>query len=191
MPVRHELFIIHYLECLNATEAARRAGYKDGPWLRHFAQKLTTKSHIRGGIRVGMDAMMMSAEEVLSRISDIARGCIADFLEIDGEGHSRIDLAKARKLHKLGLIKRLSFDRQGRPEIELYSGLDALAHLAKAHSLFDRKGVGTEQASPPEVRRLAMRDPETVALLVKVADRISALEAGAVRTETPVTKLIT
>jgi hypothetical protein len=176
---RQRLFIAHYLECLNATEAARRAGYKDGPWLRHFAQKLTTKVHIREAIREGLDAMTMSAAEILARIAAVARGNIGDFLEIDASGHARINVAKAKELGQLGLIKRLVVDANGRPEIELHNALDALAHLARVFSLFAGKQIHTPTVEDSErivVQRAMMQNvmanPDLAELMIKMAERL-------------------
>lgn len=68
---KRRAFIGHYLQCFNATEAARRAEYahpnKKGPELIHIPV-------IRDEIEKRMDEIAMQAEEVLARLGAMARG---------------------------------------------------------------------------------------------------------------------
>ena len=183
MPPRHRLFIAHYLRTFNATEAARRAGYKDGPWLRHFAYKLTTKSHIEAAIREGMAASGMSPAEVIAQISMIARFSIEDFIDVDAGGYLRFNFAKAKERGALAVIKSLTYDAKGLPQIVLQDRLEALALMAKILGLVGQRHIiSIEDARQVECGRAVMRqvlaDSEALELMMKAGDRLSEIERG-------------
>lgn len=69
----------------------------------------------------------MDEDEVLSRLADEARGTMEDFISFNEGPYPTftLDLAKARERNVLHLIKKLKYDKDGNPEIELYSALDA------------------------------------------------------------------
>lgn len=94
----------------------------------------------------------MSADEVLSRLADHARGDIEDFILLDlGEGRTSwtIDLIKAKKRGKLHLVRRLRPTRYG-VDIELYDAQRALELLGKGHGLFkDRQELDLLSGGKP------------------------------------------
>lgn len=145
---KQRAFLEAYLECWNASEAARRAGYNGksnvaGP-------QLLANLSIRQAIRERLNGMQMSANEVLNRLSEHARGDMGDFLDIGPMGFT-IDLDSAKKRGLTHLIKKVklrtqtSVSKDGTEvethdmEIELYSAQEALALLGKAHGLFKDK----------------------------------------------------
>jgi phage terminase small subunit len=65
-------FVEHYLSCWNATEAARRAGYKE-KWLHTNASKLLQDTTIQELIKARVTEMCMGSDEVLTRLAEIAR----------------------------------------------------------------------------------------------------------------------
>lgn len=79
---KQRVFVAAYLDCLNATEAARRAKYAypnvEGP-------KNLVKPSIQAAITAGMALQAMPAEEVLARLAAQARGDMGDFLRVDAE----------------------------------------------------------------------------------------------------------
>ena len=81
-----------------------------------------------------IEARRMSPGEVIARLSEQARGNIGDFVTIEG-GEARIDLDKARRRHKLHLIKRLRLGERG-VEVDLYDAQDALIQLGRHYRLF-------------------------------------------------------
>lgn len=81
-----------------------------------------------------IEARRMSPGEVIARLSEQARGSIGDFVTIEG-GEARIDLDKARRRHKLHLIKRLRLGERG-VEVDLYDAQDALIQLGRHYRLF-------------------------------------------------------
>lgn len=130
---KQQVFASEYLQCWNATESARRAGYKhpnkQGP-------KLLVNIGIAEAIRARIEEKAMSADEVLIRLADQARGTMADFLDIDSNGNARINLEKARLAGKLHLVKTFADGPKTGVRIELYDAQAALAHLAKVHGAF-------------------------------------------------------
>jgi phage terminase small subunit len=133
---KQRLFVEHYLQCWNATEAARRAGY------RH-PNKVGPRNLVKVGIReiIGqrLQAMAMDADEVLAHLASIARGSAADIVQTDAGPQGVIDLAKAEKSGALHLVKKLEWTK-GYLRVEFYDRLEALELLGKAHRLFvDRK----------------------------------------------------
>lgn len=129
-------FALEYVQCLNATEAARRAGYQ-GTYesLRVIGSQNLTKKHVRAAIDKLLNERAMRAEEVLSRLSDQARGIPPGCFVVHGPlaGVNFEKLAEAGLLH---LIKKLSYDQRGNPVVEFYDAQRALVELGKYHGLF-------------------------------------------------------
>ena len=149
---KQQAFINAYFACnFNATEAARRAGYNgDDATLRALASENLTKDNIRAEIDKRLKLYKMGANEVLARLSFIAGGSMDDFLDPDSFS---IDLKKAKRAEKLGLIKKIkittvitsSAERDVQTdtiEFELHDPMRALEMLGKHHKVFDRAGEG-------------------------------------------------
>lgn len=132
---RQQVFVEEYLRCWNATEAARRAGYSENS-IRSIAAENLTKPDIKAYIDARLGELKMSADEVMVRVTDIARGSMADFLD---DERQTLDLAKADRAGKLHLVKKFSHtvtDKSENISIELYGADAALALLGKHHKLF-------------------------------------------------------
>ncbi len=167
---KQKAFIAAYLgeAHFNATKAAEMAGYSgDSNALSQRGFELVRNSKIQALIDDGLANMSMSANEVIARLNQIARGKITDVLDEEGN----FDLAGAKKRAKDGLIKKLKRKRTlkqkktevadsmrdflGEDEIndleteteiiyeevefELYSSHEALRDLGKYHKLFTEK----------------------------------------------------
>lgn len=188
LPAKRRLFVQHYLDCLNATEAARRAGYaeanKQGP-------RLLVNVGIAEAVRLGFAAKTISRDEVLARLTAHASGSLEDFISLPASigdddspyaapltdpnpGLWRLDLVKAKRLGKLHLVKKLKWTEHG-PELELHDPQPALLALGKHYRLFvDRQEVSGPdgQAVPISVEGLqqasaelqAWREAQTAAL---------------------------
>ena len=142
---KQKLWLEEYLQCWNATEAARKAGYKNP---RHSGYENRTKPYIEKRIRQRLRESAMSADEVLSRLAEQARGTIADF--IDASVASGIpDLTEAREKGLLHLMKSISWTKQGM-RIELYDAQAALVHLGRHHGLFKDQVEITWREGLPE-----------------------------------------
>lgn len=143
-----------YLETLNATEAAQRAGYqaKDNGTLRSIGSENLTKPNIKAYIEARLQELTMPADEVLLRLTQQARGIDStSFVEIEqlytviddiplltGQA-MRIDLAKIRELGLGHLIKKISQNTSGGMTIEWHNPQKALELLGRYHRLFTDK----------------------------------------------------
>ncbi len=125
------MFVEAYLKTWNASEAARRAGYKNE---RVAGHRLITDDNVAAEIRHRLDEEAMGADEVLRRLAEQARfdpvkyiGMGGRFdlgaLEADGFGH----LLKGVRPTQAGIV------------YEFHDGQVALIQLGKAHKLFTDK----------------------------------------------------
>lgn len=133
---KQRVFIEQYLICWNATEAARRAGYKVP---RQEGSRLLSNADVMRAISERLANLKMQADEVLARLTDHARGSLSDFINEAGE----IDLDKARQDDKLHLLKKYKVTErkvkgiaERTVEVELYDAQAALVHLGKHLKLF-------------------------------------------------------
>ena len=141
---RRRVFIEEYLQCWNATEAARRAGFshpnKQGP-------RLLVNVGIQAAKEARIAEKAMSADEVLLRLADQARGDIGDFMDIESMSFD-LNLQKAKEKGLTHLIKKAkqrtvtTVDKSGEEtetnviELELYDSQGALVQLGRHHKLF-------------------------------------------------------
>lgn len=86
---KRRVFVEQYLQCWNASEAARRAGYAH----RSEGPRLLSNADIQVYINLRLADMQMSADEVLNRLADHARD--------DSKGISLRALELVGKHHKL------------------------------------------------------------------------------------------
>jgi phage terminase small subunit len=151
------LFVGHYLACLNATEAAARAGYQGSRnVLAVMGHENLRNPKIRAEIDARMAELVMPANEVLFRLTEHASGSMADFLSAKGRGVT-LDLTKAIKADKLHLVKKYSKTKQG-VSIELYDAHAAQALLGKHHGLF----VERHEHSWKDVLKQQGHDPDAI-----------------------------
>lgn len=137
---KQQVFIEEYFLCgMNATEAARRAGYSDN-YLHTNASKLLQNTTIAGEIERRLKERQLSADEVLARLSDMARADMRDFIKPIDVGNDRIvmlvDLGKALADGKTHLIKKVKYNAQGGLEIELHDPQAALEKVGRHYGLF-------------------------------------------------------
>lgn len=75
LTAKQQLFVFHYLDTLNATEAAARAGYKGSRTaLAVQGYENLRKPNVVTVIAEGMKEMAMPQDEILLRLSAMARG---------------------------------------------------------------------------------------------------------------------
>ena len=128
MASRKETAWLHeYLQCWNATEAARRAGYK---WPNKQGPRKLEKFAVE--IQARLDEMKLGADEVLRRLGEQARAEYSDYLNDDGT----IDLPRLLADGKGHLVRGTRYDRQGRLIVDFYDAQSALVHLGRHHKLF-------------------------------------------------------
>lgn len=159
---KQRLFVHAYLGVANgnATEAARIAGYAS-PNVE--GTRTLAKASIRAAVDARLAEAAMSADEVLARLAEFASADPGDFLAIDAKGNWRLDMAKAKRMDRLRLLKRIKMGQFG-PDFELHDPLRALEQLARYHGLARDKpatGAATDAAIDPglaaEVNEFALR----------------------------------
>jgi len=151
---RQRAFIDHYTaNGFNATQAAISAGYSLET-ARQQASRLLSNVHITSEINRIYQQNTMSAEEILARLSEMARGDLGDVWD---ETSGQVDWKQTRALGKSGLIKRIKHKTirtstdDGKEietfedEVELHDPLKAMHLLAKVHGmLIDRLQISVE-----------------------------------------------
>ncbi len=172
---KRRAFVEHYLACWNASEAARQAGYAHADRQGH---RLLKNVEVAKMIQDRLAELKLTADEVLKRLADQARGSMTDFLSIeeevvdeedDGEEpspakkstrtHWSIDLAKAAAAGKLHLIKSIERTRYG-IRLDLYDAQAALRLLGQAHGLFvDKHEHSGPQGGPIEIIEVVADEP--------------------------------
>lgn len=149
MNKKQRVFVEEYLQCWNATEAAKRAGYSERT-ARQQGSRLLSNVDISEEIKRRIDEMAMSADEVLIRLGDMARGDLGEFLDI-GSMAFDLSLNKAKELGITHLIKKvkqrttITQKKDGDEEenhwieLELYDAQAALDKLARVRGLYNDK----------------------------------------------------
>ena len=174
---KQSAFIEAYLTSWNATQAAITAKYSKKT-ARVIGPENLSKPAIQGAIQVRLAALKMSADEVLVRLAEHARGTADDFLAIErvtrhdmvveaapteeepkavkivpGPGYEvvevRLDLEKAKDRGKLHLLKEYKVDKGGAISVKWHDSQAALALLAKIHGLLvDRTELTGKDGAP-------------------------------------------
>lgn len=155
LSVKQTVFINEYLKTFNATKAAKLAGYSGNEnTLAVTGYELLRNPKISEAISQRLSETAMSADEVLRRLGDQARGDMGDFWDIpekekDGisvqNGSPTLNLIKAKD--KLHLIKKMKVKTTTRTvadidevtteiDFELYDAQTALEKLGRHHKLF-------------------------------------------------------
>lgn len=148
---KQQQFINHYLTGFNATQAALSAGYSEKTGYSQGA-RLLKNVEIAEAIAQRLSETAMTADEVLMRLGEQARGDMAHFATVQG-ADVVIDLTSAMLNGQSRLIKKLTQKRTARTigevlveevytTIELYDAQAALKLLGEHHGLFN----GTPEA---------------------------------------------
>lgn len=164
------VFISEYLKDFNATKAAKASGYSERT-AYSIGQRLLKNVEISAAID---EHVKMVEDEVKSRLSDIARGDIADLMEITPTGFTLQLMIKDEEGNlsvnpKTKLIKKIKQkvttfiakaesgeDREiVETEIELYSAHEALRDYGKIHKMFvDRTELTGLDGGPIPIRMI-------------------------------------
>lgn len=147
-------FIDEYMNCgMNATEAYRRV-YTDSSdeSARRAGSRMLSFVDIRQEINRRLTERHMGADEVLSRLSDMARSDIATFAEVDDPSRL-LDEKYKGKTHVIKKFKKsVNKGRNGEVytniELEMYDAQSAIINMGKQHGLFsDRHIIETKVES--------------------------------------------
>lgn len=150
MTDKQKIFCEKYIQCWNATEAARQAGYSGSDdTIRAIASENLTKPNIREYIDKRIQEVSMSTNEILHRLTEWGRGTVAPFLTDDNYSEAlSVNSDEAKKA--IGLIKKIKQDEtvlksknsndeivtKRRFEIELHDAKDAVDKLARIRGLY-------------------------------------------------------
>jgi len=146
--LRQQLFVTYYLGEAkgNSVKSARMAGYSHpevtGPRLR-------STPRIVALIDDSLASSAMHRDEVLARLTMLARTDAGDFLTFDSDkddANPKLSLGKARRLKKLGVVSKLTqkstrvkvgteWTTEERVEVHLHNPIQSLELLAKFHGL--------------------------------------------------------
>lgn len=148
LTAKQAAFVEAYADCLNATEAARRAGYKQ-PMQEGW--RLLRNAEIRGAVDAAIKERAMPKDEVLTRLTAIATGSVRDllrFAEEDVKDESGAVIVPAGtviglRLHRdapLHLIKSITPTRYG-DKIELHDPVGPLIKIGEAYGIFRDRGA--------------------------------------------------
>ncbi len=142
---KQRAFVGFYLQCWNAAEAARMAGYPANS-ARQRGHENVTNRYIRAEIESRLSEIAMQADEVLARLANHARGDLSAFITRKGT----IDLNSIEAREKFYLLKkaRVKQRREAKgtkkfvveeTEIELHDPQAALVHIGRHLKLFTDK----------------------------------------------------
>lgn len=94
---KQKAFADYYIECGNATKAAKRAGYSEKTAARigsENLQKLDISEYIARRTQAQNDARVASADEVLQFFSSVMRGEVKDQFGLDAALSDRLNAGK-------------------------------------------------------------------------------------------------
>jgi phage terminase small subunit len=150
---KQKLFVEAYLRTWNATQSAIEAGYSKKTAGAIGSENLT-KLEIKAEIDRRVSEKIMSANEVMTRLSDIARASHMPFVRFSEDGFVYFNFADPEAQKYFHLIKKIKTKRQRKlnghgddaemwegewVEVELYDAQAALLTMAKYHNLITDK----------------------------------------------------
>ena len=174
LTARQAAFVREYPKDNNATQAAIRAGYSEKGATVRGAELLANRK-VAAALAKKVEKIEERAEidaaEVLREVHRQAMVDMADFVEVDPDGHVRVNMAKAAAKDNLRLVKKIKQKVQfvGNPndalpiletEFELHSRDSALEKLMKHLGLYapikvaetDKEGNDLERDPNAELR---------------------------------------
>lgn len=123
----------------NATEAAKRSGYKGNRvTLASVGYENLRKPQIAKCIEAKLKELAMGPDEVLAHLTETARNEASRYVVVR-YGQPAIDVAAMIKDGKQHLIKGITYTRSGTAVVELYDAQSAQVHLGRHHALFTDK----------------------------------------------------
>jgi phage terminase small subunit len=177
---QQRLFVTEYIRSRNASEAARRAGFK---WPAMAGHRLLQKVIIREAIETELRANHVGKDHLLSGYSEVAWVSIADF--IDEQGKPVIEKIRANG-HLVKSYKCKVNQRRSTREVEvtdaeivLHDRLAAMSDLAKTQGMFKGDESRIANAIVQVVIQAADAElPREVAgrLLGRIADRLRTMK---------------
>lgn len=175
LTARQKKFCEEYLACLNATEAAVRAGYAKGD--RYKAGQQGHENLRKPDIGTALDELAASRPQVAKRrildeLASVAFADMKDFADWDGttftlKGVDDLDPGASRAIKKISR----SWGDTDTMAIEFHSKLDALKVLVDFHKMIDKSKEGG--GVTVNVQQNNQNNGDTVYVRTPVADRSS------------------
>lgn len=134
LSMKRRAFVEEYLKDFNATQAAIRAGYSERSASQIGHENLNIPE-IADKIQRRIDEKAMTADEVLLRLAEQARGEHAAYIRPNGA----VDLPRLIKDDKSHLIKGTKWDSSGNLIVEFHDAQSALVQIGKYHKLFTER----------------------------------------------------
>lgn len=147
LTIKQQQFIEAYLgdANFNATEAARLAGYKGNDnTVATVGWENLQKPAIAERIKHRLAESAMSADEVLQRLAEQARGTHREYMKPDGQ----LDIERLVEEGKAHLIKSIRPNKYG-TVYEFCDMQGALALIGKHHKLFTERHEHTDAEGNP------------------------------------------
>lgn len=132
LSLRHRQFIEEYLQTFNASEAARRCGYRSAS---EHGYEVLSMPEIQRIIRQRLEQRVMGQDEVLDRLSAQARADYTEFLVVEPDGTLRLDFEAMKAAGKLHLLQEVTYGA-GTTTAKFQNVQRALELLGKHYSLF-------------------------------------------------------
>lgn len=172
---KHQEFVNEYfIRNMNGTDAYQAVYPKaTRESARREASRLLTNVDVKAEIETRLKEKQMSADEVLSRLSDMARSDIADFSRVDNwqtlqglKGQSHVIKKFKRKV-----TYGKDDSRYEEVELELYDAQAALEKLGRVHNLFKETHTNLNydlsKATDEQLQRIAAGDDPALVLASK------------------------
>jgi len=150
---KHKAFSNRYIISMNATKAYMET-YKDASYETAMVNgsKLLRNTKVKAYLDEQFQQLSMTADEAIKRIDDIARGDMADLMDVTSMGWA-LDMKKAQERGKTKLIKKVkqtTITKIGRKqddddeertylEVELYPADAALDKILRVHGKYNDK----------------------------------------------------
>lgn len=116
LTAKRRLFVDCYIACgLNASEAARRAGYKEEN-ARQMGYEILQDADVKAEIEGRFSQSAMSAKETLHRLKEQATGTIEDFVQI-GIDYERLSALEEDLERTEGMHKNISLSDETRAQL--------------------------------------------------------------------------
>jgi len=157
---KHQKVLDEYLLGFNQWKAYKKAYPKiTDESARSLSSKLFADVNFLDHLKARLNEVHMSADEALKLTADIARGDIAQLMDVSSVGFS-LDMSKAKELGLTGLIKKVK--------------QKTVTHIAKSESDEDREVVELEVELYD--KQVALRD--ILKITGKFVDRVDMTSNG-------------
>ncbi len=168
---RQELFIAYYIQTLNATQAARKAGYEDNQNIRQTGADNLTKPHIKNRINQILKENAPSGPRVTRECADVALQSADDLIDFDDQGRPYINLQKLADRDLMHTVESVHYSEKGRLIVKRHSKMDAIDKLLRLMGMFPTAFNGQQTTNNVTVNMEVSKEDMARAVL-------AALRAG-------------